>query len=206
MHYIKVKLYVTVLSVIVICNSTSAQKILTDTILVGAGYDEYCESVMVRKLVVPDSVFTKYNGNLPDPDTEEIIKYMATWYDLGFDNTTGELYGHSDFILSIGGFQMEFSFPQYSFYLDLSELKGSDIYLVNTKNNEQINIEWISFAFFNEKKIYLKDGNEEVFNFLNSTENKKLLELEISSIKYPNNDSRCGNVIHKFPKIKVQIF
>lgn len=188
-------------------NCAYGQKIIADTVLIACKYGQYCESVLVCETIIPDSIYVKYNGALPDPETEGMLKYRSNCYEVGYDNHLGELYGYKDFILSIGGFQMEYSFPQYSYYLKLNELIGSQIELVNSKNGETVKLNWIEVTNANSehKSFNGKEQNEEIISYLKTQNHNSIIELKISPIKYPNNDQLCGSVIQNFPSIKIQI-
>ena len=200
-------LRILLITILLSCNSVTAQKIVTDTILFSAGYDEYCETIKVCERVMLDSVYHKYDGSIPDEDLGGRIKYRSECYNLGYNSKTGELYGYKDFVLSIGDFTVEFSYPQYSFFMQLSRVKGNSVYLTNTKSDERIEVEWISFynANMGKQKFMIKENNEEMINFLSNLNGSKFLEFEISPIKYPINEGACGNVIHKFPTVKIEI-
>ncbi len=207
MNYFKGILIIITLGIF-ISNSVKGQKIITDTIFLSAGYGEYCEAIQVCETIIPDSIYKKYNGRLPDPLTKGRLKYRSNCYKLGQDYNSSELYGFKDFILSIGGFNIEFSYPQYSYHLKSSDLIGDGINLLNIKNREQIELEWVTIQVKNgEKRKFTGDNNyEELLIYLKEINKSKLLEIEISPIQYPNNyDIKCGKAIHHFPITIIQI-
>lgn len=182
------------------------QKIVSDTTLIVCRYGEYCESIQICETTIPDSLYEKLKGKLPDPHTEIIPKYRSTCFEVGYD-TLGGLYSYKDFILSVGGFHIEYSFPQFSYYLKLHDLVGDQIELVNSKNGEKVRPDWIEVMHSSGERRSFKidDQNEEFISFLNDQKHNSIIELKISPIKYPNNNERCGNVMHNFPSIKVEL-
>ncbi|WP_291964675.1 hypothetical protein [Maribacter sp.] len=185
-----------------------AQKIIRDTILTLPAYDEICETIMVCECIMPDSTYKRLKGILPNELTGGNIKYRPDCYFLGWDYDNYELHGFKDFELYLGKFKIEFGFPQYAYRIEKSSLTDKSIRFVNVKNEEEISLDWIRIksTLGKEQQFDIKKDGSQLLRFIEKLEKYKTFELLISPTKYPDNGEICGNVLHKFPPVKLEIY
>jgi hypothetical protein len=185
-----------------------SQKLIIDTFTY-TQYDVYCESVMVCEYLVPDSTFQRLNGKSPDEETEGILKYQKYCYNLGYDKDW-KLYSFKDFELRLADKGIEFSYPQYSYFIYKDSLINTikDITLYSHKTKELFKVKrlYLTIDTGLRKGFDLPVDKIELNNFLETIDkSSRMLKLQVEPIKYPIIQEDCGSILVEFPTIEFSL-